>query len=803
MKKILPILLLIAVFILTGTSLWAQQQVLMGKVLDDQKQPLEGVTLYLYSADKLVLLKSAVSTNEGLYQFKEVPQGKYVIEATSVGFEKIRVSLAEGQPVQGQLQDIILQKASTALSEVQVEGKRPLIENKRGKLVLNVEDSPLAAGNNALDIIKRAPGVTVDQNDNILLMGQSGINVTIDGRQTYMTGDQLATLLKSTDGNQVKSVEVITATSGKDDAEGGTGRINIVLKRNKIEGFNGTFNVSAAQGRRFRGNSSLSLNYKKDNTNLFTSYSYDDGQYVNELDIERIIANEDVRKNFVQQSGMLARDKTHAYKFGIEQRTSSRNTMVLQFNGRNNTEWNDNESSTQVGIVNMPVDSIIRSWSDHDERFNNYSVNFNNEFKIDSNGRKLILDLDWSKFRNSKGADYDNRTYRSDGGQVGSEILRSGMPIEIDIYVAKVDYTHPLSKNHTIEVGAKYSNVTSDNNFLFEERVNDAWEIDEGRTNHFIYEEQISAGYIDYTGELGKWGLKAGLRAEYTVSDGNSITQQNRIKRDYLDLFPSTTLTYNAHENHILSVGYARRINRPNYRYLNPFNYFIDKYTAEKGNPYLNPQYADEYKLNYTFLQKYNLSIGFNDKRDAIVESMGQSGDTTWVIRENLGKNQDAYVNLNVPIQVTKFWSMYNNLTGVYMKFNGQVANSKLNESTVLFQGNTMNTFRISSAWAAEASVNYMSPFAYNIYKMESRWNLDLGVTKTFKDKRSIIKLAVSDVFNTGNHNLSTDFGEFNAKIRQTNDRRVVRLTYTYKFGNLKNNTNKKDTGSDEKSRAQ
>ncbi|MGJ1266215.1 TonB-dependent receptor domain-containing protein [Sphingobacterium spiritivorum] len=806
MKRLIQLLIITAVFYVGKLNVLAQDNNLKGRIVDEKQQPVAAATMYLYVAEKQVLLKSTISNEKGEYEFVNVPEGKYIIEANSVGYAKEKSAVTDINGQNRRVADLVLKNSSTVLAEVQIQGKKPLIENKQGKLILNVEDSPLAAGNNALEIIKRAPGVSVDQNDNIQLMGQSGINVTIDGRQTYMTGDQLATLLKSTDGNQVKSVEVITATSGKDDAEGSTGTINIVLKKNKIEGFNGNFNVSAAQARRFRGNTSLSVNYKKNNTNVFTSYSYFNERYINDINVDRTIANNGINTNFSQISQIDARDRTHSYKFGVEQKTSAKNTMVLQFIGRNNNELNDNGSTTEVRIVNNPVDSIVRSVSDYKERFNNYSVNFNNEFKIDSTGRKLVLDLDWSKFRNSKGADYDNRTFRPDNQLIGTaELLQSDMPVGIDIYVAKLDYSHPLNKNHTIDLGAKYSNVKSDNDLLFEQFEGNNWVNDTTRTNHFIYKEQIAAGYVDYSGQFGKWGLKTGLRAEYTQSDGNSITMGKRSKRDYLDLFPTGTLTYTASPNHIVSVGYARRINRPNYKYLNPFDYFIDKFTSERGNPYLNPQYADEYKFNYTLLQKYNVAMGYTVKKDAIVESMGQDAttNTTWVTRENLGRNKEAYINLNVPVTVTKFWSMYNNMTAVYMKFEGEVANNALNRQTVLFQGNSMSTFKISSLLSAEANVNYMSPFSYNIYKLESRWNLDLGVTKTFKNQRSLIKLAVNDIFNTGNHNLSTNFGEFNTRIRQTHDRRVVRLTYTYKFGNLKNNFNKKDTGNEEKSRAQ
>ncbi|HAF33843.1 MAG TPA: TonB-dependent receptor, partial [Sphingobacterium sp.] len=692
------------------------------------------------------------------------------------------------------------------LQEVAVEGKRPMVESKPGKLVLNVENSPLAAGNNALDIVQRAPGVSLDNNNNLQLMGQSGVSVTIDGRQTYMSGEQLVNFLKSTDGNQIKSVEVITTRAAKDDAEGAVGTINIVLKKNRMEGFNGTFNMTAGRGEKFRGNSSLSLNYKKNNTTVFGSYAYSDEKSHRKLLLDRVIQNKGEKTYFKQRSILDEKEQNHSYRFGVEQRTSARNTLTVQFNGSNNIEYNDNDSKTNVGKSFTTLDSLLISTSQFKELFDRYSANLNNEFRIDSNGRKLTLDLDWSKFKSSKRVGYNNQYF---DGQMNAitpeEIQRSRMPIGIDIYVAKLDYEQPLSKVSKLEMGAKYSNVTSDNDLTFEDFLNNSWINNEKRTNHFVYKEQIAAGYIDYNNTIGKWGLKVGARGEYTFSDGNSLTLNKQVKRNYFKLFPNANLTYTLHENHILSLGYARKITRPNYRQLNPFDYFIDKLTFERGNPYLNPQFSNEFTLNYTLMQRYNVTLGINDVRDAIVESMGQDSvlKQTWVIRENLGKNLTAYLNLNIPVTVSKIWSMNNNITGIHFNFDGMVSGYPLKRTSFLLQATSMHNLKLAKSLSANVNLRYFSPFNYNVYDMKARWDMEVGATKTFKDQRSSLKLAVSDLFNTGNQNLKTNFGDFDSSIRQYQDRRVVRLTYSYKFGNLKNNYRKKDTSNEEKERAQ
>jgi len=775
-----------------------------GKVQSEDNVPLPLATAYLMKANSTVVLKAAVTNEAGEYQFSDVAAGSYVVDAKMVGYIAGRSNILEVGKSDYAVATISLRSDNRKLEEVTVEGKRPLVESKPGKLILNVENSPIAAGNNALDIVQRAPGVSLDNNNNLQLMGQSGVAVTIDGRQTYMTGEQLLNFLKSTDGNQIKSVEVITSRSAKDDAEGAVGTINIVLKKNRMEGFNGTFNLTAGHGEKFRGNSSLSLNYKKNNTTLFGSYAYSDEKAYRKLEIDRVIQNSGEQKYFAQKSALGEEERNHSYRFGIEQKTSSRNTLTVQFNGANNTEYNDNDSRTNIGRSFVDYDTVLVSESDFKELFDRYSANLNNEFRIDSNGRKLTVDLDWSKFKSSKRVNYLNQYADVGGKEAPAEAERSGMPIGIDIYVAKLDYEHPLSKSSKLEMGTKYSNVKSDNDLLFEKLVDQGWVNDVSRTNHFVYKEQIAAAYLDYNNSIGKWSLKAGLRGEYTFSDGNSITMSKRVKRNYFELFPNANLSYSFNEKHILSLGYTRKVTRPNYRQLNPFDYYIDKLTFERGNPYLNPQFSNEFSLSYTLLQRYNLTLGINDVKDAIVESMGQDSvaGTTWVIRENLGRNLTSYLNLNIPVTVSKLWSMNNNITGIYFDFDGMIAGLPVNRKSFLVQAMSMHNLKMSKSLSANVNLRYFSPFKYNVYDLKSRWDMEVGMTKTFKE-RSSLKLAVTDVFNTGNQNLSTNFGPFDSRIRQHQDRRVVRLTYTYKFGNLKNNYRKKDTSNEEKERAQ
>lgn len=803
MKSVL--FLMFSLFLVSLSAEAIQRPAIHGKVVNHNNEPINGASVYLITTTARAILKTAVTNADGAYTIFDYPRGTFIVEATAIGFGKGETEIFSVDDSGLGLPVIKLGPEAKEIETVTVRRELPLIQSTNGKLVMNVENSSVSAGNNAFEVLQRAPGVSVDKDDNISLMGQQGVNVTIDGRPTYMTGEQLATFLKSTDGSQIKSIELSTTRSAKDDAEGAAGVINITLKKNKLEGFNGSFVASAGLGLKFRGNSSINLNYKKNNTTFFSNYSYTDNRTKETLDIMRVIPDGEQKTIFDQFTELGEKDRTHNYKLGIEQKTSNRNTFMVQFSGNNNVENQENPGVTHIGSKVGVIDSIMEAFTLGKETFNKYSFNANNEFKIDTSGKKLTVDLDYSLFKTNTLLNYEYNTYFPNGNNIyPAEKERSNALTDIKIFAAKMDYTQKLWKGN-IETGLKYSNVESDNGIVFDQQIADQWQNNTGRSNTFNYVEQIAAGYFDYSTQLKKWGIKAGLRGEYTISDGMSKTENKQVKRDYFDFFPSASLSYNLSENHVFALNYARKISRPNYRHLNPFEYYIDKRTFMRGNPYLNAQYTDGFSLNYNLFKMFNVAIGHDFTNDAMVESMGQDtvAKTTWVIRENLGKQNTTYLNLTIPVRIGKFWTMYNNLTGIYMHFRGPIAGYYVNQGSAFFQGNSTSNFKISKSVSAELAMRYNSPFLYNVYKIEGRFNTDIGMTYNFKDQRSSLKLAMTDVFHSNHNNLFTKFQEYDSEIRQYNDTQSVRVTFNYKFGNLKQTIRRRDNASDEKDRAQ
>lgn len=775
-------------------------------VTDQQKNPVDLATIRLIRTADESVISSTYSDVDGSYTFSSIAPGTYQVSATLLGHatevSDPIVIVAETKSVPAV--NFTLNISTNEIETVTVTAERPLIERRPDMLVVNVENSALAAGNSALDILQRSPGVTLDKDENLSLMGKQGVVVMIDGKQTHLSSTQLADLLRNTDGNSIRSIELITNPSSKYDAAGSAGMINIVLKKNRLAGTTGSATLSGGYGLKQKASASLNLSHKTEQLNVYGMLSYMDHKGGQEINIWRNVENQGSSTALDQQSVLGRASNTINYRSGLDLHTSDRNTLSVQVNGYLTNNSIDNNSWTGISSLSAALDSNLHAVSYADGKFKSIGGYINNQFNIDDKGQKLVVDLDVSQFSNNRKTDYNNTFYLPSGDQKDEPYLtRSSTPTSIGIRTAKVDYTLPFTDKSSLETGLKYSWVQSDNDMRYDQFVGGDWQSDLNRSNHFIYTEQVSAAYASYKNQFGKLGVQTGLRAEYSVTDGHSLTISNRVKRDYLDLFPTVFLSYAVSDNHQTGLSYSKRINRPNYQLLNPFSYFLDQYTYETGNPYLQPEYAHVIDASYSFKSKYHLSAGFSFTNDAIVETMVQDNETKagYVSRDNLARQNVYYTNLNIPVKVAKFWNTNTNINAFYMGFDGTLNNAALKQGQFAYQIRNNHNFSILPTLTAEASLHYQSALVYSIYHIKDQWALDLGVTQSLMNKRGNLKLSVSDLFDTRSQRISSNYSNLNVRINQKNETRVVRLSFTYSFGNMKNRVQQRDSRSDEKNR--
>jgi outer membrane receptor protein involved in Fe transport len=758
-----------------------------GSLVNDQGKPLDYASVSIIKATDSTIVKGALSNDNGVYSFDKIPAGKYLVKATVVGYVKAvskPFTVTEGS-TKVEVPVLNMQPGNTTLKTVTVTAAKPLVERKIDRTVMNVEGSVLAAGNTAMEILARAPGVTVDKDDNISLKGKQGVTVMINDKLTYLTAAQLATLLRSTDGNTIKSIEIITNPSAKYDAAGNSGIINIKLKKNAQSGTNGSITAGVAKGRYWRDNSSINLNHKDGNLNVFGTFSRGDSKRAHDLLLDRVVSNaQGVTNYFNQQSFMPDANHYNNYRIGADYDLTPKHTIGFVVSGYSNTENNHNSTSTIIGTKYGAADSSLRTNSIFEQAYKNIAVNLNDRLKIDTSGQELSFDLDYSKFNNSNNAQYTTDYFLADGSpQRPSQLLRNQSPSTITIYTAKVDYTKPLTKTIKLEAGAKYSNVKTDNDLRAQIDSSGVYINDKGRSNHFIYDEKIEAGYLNLNKQFKKTSIQVGLRAEHTQSNGNLIGS-TPVNRSYLNFFPSAFINHTINDKNEVSFSYSRRIDRPGYDNLNPFIYYLDPYTFSKGNAFLNPQYTQNFELNYTYKKTVNVSLGYSHTTNAITELILTEGKKTFQTNANLQTQTGYNANINTPFTITKWWEGNINVTAFYLGFKSDtLAGFDFKDGQWAYQARMTQTFKFAGA-RLEIMGDYQSALTYAIYKIRPRYSVDLGISKSFMDKKLNVKVACDDIFNIRRNDLSSDALSNHFVIKQKNDSRVGRLTLTYNFGN-------------------
>lgn len=759
-----------------------------GIILDETKKPADYVTVVLFKASDSSVVKTAFTDPSGTFNFTISGKGSYYYKASNMGYKTLKsktiVLTEDHQKVDFGTAQLI---ASTQnLKDLNVAVTKPLIERKMDKILMNVSNSAVMTGSTALEVLQKAPGVTVDQNDKISMMGKQGVLIQLDGKQTYMSSADVANLLRNMQSSDIESIELITNPSSKYDASGNSGIINIKTKKNKNGGTNGSINGSLGYGKNLRANTGLNLNYRAQKVNLFGNYSYGKFERDNLIAIDRI-SNGATDTYFMQVGESNRKQYNNNLKAGLDYFIDKKNTIGILVNGYFNHGNETSTNNTLIGPSFQKIDSTLITNSLQTNKYNNVSYNLNYKSVLDTAGSEISADLDYSRYKGNDGSNYEN-DYRFQNGDRIRPIIytRNNTPSIIDIKAFKIDYNVSLTKTVKLEAGLKSSWVKTDNDLQAEAYVNSAWENDTRRSNQFVYDENVNAAYTNVNKQFKNTSVQIGLRVEQTNSKGNLITKNTVVERNYWDFFPTLFVQQKLSKNNQLGFSYSRRIDRPSYDALNPFIYYLDEFTYSKGNPFLNPQYTHNFELSYTLLQKYMLSIGYSRINDVIAEVIlpDAASQSLYQTNANIATNISYNANLNVPLQLTKWWQTNNNLNVFYLSFEApDLAGSALKTGKTSFQFKSQQTFTIMDGFTAEINGSYESPLDYGTLSLKARYYIDAGLSKSMFNKKASLKLALSDVFNMSESNLSSAYPGLTYSLHQKNETQVGRISFTYRFG--------------------
>jgi iron complex outermembrane receptor protein len=795
------------------------QTKISGTVNDVQGKALVSSTVSLLKAKDSSLVKVALVDKSGQYEFLNVKDGNYLLAASFTGYAKKFSQVFETKGSDISIPAFSLQQASKDMNNVVVITKRPFVETKLDRTIVNVDASPTSAGASAMDMLEKSPGVSVDNDGNISLRGKQGVIVMVDGKPTYLSATDLANMLKNMPASALDQIEIMTNPSSKYDASGNSGIINIKTKKGKNNGFNGSLQLGATtsifkqDGSTYsmpKSQNSFNFNYKKNKVNLFGSYNpnFYRGRGGLIFDSKRLDPqNGDLLGYNNTETRFKFGNFNQTLKLGVDYYANKKNVFGVVASG-----FLFNGHPTPVTIasifdVNHDLESQLITHATNRNRFENFTGNLNWKHTYDSTGKELTADFDYVKYYQFSRQTLATDIYDGAMQKNGFTELQGRIPANIDIYSFKSDYTKPF-KNGRFEAGVKTSYVKNDNLVDYQNRYGSSgnWSHDDIRSNHFVYEENINAAYVNINKQIKKWTLQGGLRLENTIAKGDQVTSHVTFKRNLTDLFPTAFASYELNKKNTFSLSYGRRINRPNYQDLNPFIFFLDTLSFRMGNPNLKPQYTNNIELTHAFKGKFITTLSYNNTKDVISEIIRLDekgkGNVRVLTPDNVAKLKNMAVSITVPVTVVKWWNVsffstvYNNhYTGVYDTIN-------IDLSYTSFMMNLTNSFTIAKGFSAELSGFYRYKSLQELTQLNSIYQMSIGLQKQIMKGKGALRLNIRDPFGWQVYSGLNKYGYVDMHFKNTFDSRQVTATFTYRFGKQQQQQRRR-TGSsqDEQSR--
>lgn len=754
-----------------------------------------------YATVKLVNLSDSSaqvtqSDLNGEFIFSPVKPGHYQVEATYLGHETFiinQVEVKEGEH-NLELNNITLKPSSELLKEAVITAEFNQIENKAGKTIVNVEQSNLYNGNNLSEILEKTPGIKVSESGNVSINGKPGAVIMIDGKPASYNQNDLQNILKSIQANNIQRIEISGTPSSKYDAAGNSGIINIITKKNRVDGLNGSITANVAQGFYTKALNAYSLDIKQGKFNINANYSIAKRKGFSNMDLKRSIVNQDQTQHTIYSNTYVFFPMlNHVPRLGLEYNinkklTFSSSLSALLFNIKP-------EVKSKVGFKSSDLLNDIEMNSLSNEKWGN--VSFSNELRYmpDSSGKQLSASIDYAKYAHQTEL---NQSFISLYDKSYNANLYANQSGELNLTAFKTDFTLPLNQSSKIETGAKSSFVTSSNNNEFYNGINRNSPINKNRTNYFEYYENINALYLTYNTQRDKLSFEGGARTEHTHVKGLQKITGERFERNYIQLFPTASLSYRLNKKNEISWSAGRRIIRPDYRALNPYQYSVDAVSFDRGNPNLKPRISINSELTYNFNQKILLTASVLSAKDYISQVIYNIGN-----RNTLQTFENSCNYLHYSFMLTYQFKLFNVLNNsfnpvVYMqKINPYTAFNIPGQQLVSYTLSANHSLSLKHNISIDVSEIYNSKYLEGFTVMRNTLNVSMGARKSFKNNKGSVGINVSDLFYTllqggvvYNNGVTEDWLNYR-------DTRVVSLNLIYKFGHGKTIKLRRNSGID------
>ena len=803
MKKLPKLLALLLAMPMAAYCQSGEKESFSLVIVNERHQVISGATVKLISNSTPA--GTRISDTKGAVIFDHITKQVCTFLVTNEGYKP---TLTHEYRFPGPKSDtVFLQPMATVMQEATVTGRTPPVERKKDRTIINVDASPANTGSTVLEVLERSPGVTVDQNGGISLNGKPGVLVMIDDKPTYLNGDDLNNLLSSMNAAQVAKIELISNPPARYDAAGNAGIINIKTKKNDNAGFNGSVTTAYAQGVYPKSNNSFVLNYKQGRVNTFFNYSINDIGYLSNLYAYRKYydQNKDLTAILQQPSYFTGTVVNNTAKTGLDYSPSPNTTVGMELTGTTIHRSGNNTGHANWLDPAGNIDSSVLTTTTPLNTFKNGSINLNARQVLAKN-TELRLDLDYLHYHMLGKLDFDNQLLETGGYD---SVFRSSIPTTIDIFSGKLDAKTTIAEGLTMLTGLKFSSSHTDNAATYQNLENQQWVVDETRSNHFVYQENIQAAYTSIEGKFHKISFQAGLRYEHTgyTADqfGNSLQKDSTVSRNYGSLFPSGYLSYPIDSLQSLTLTVGRRLDRPAFQTLNPFLYIINKYTYQTGNPYLLPQYSWNFELTHQYGEILTTTLSYSRLTNYFSQIFlsDSTGTILFYTQGNVGTVNNVGVSESINIKPARFWTLQ---LGAFFNhkefrgFNGNSYSSQISQLTV----NVNNQFNFARTYAAELSGFYTTRARNDIQELlYPTGQASMGISKTVLKKKGTVKLSFRDMFYTNAMEGFTSFPDATEYFKIKRDSRVVALSFTWRFGKTYKVVRHQDGATEEAERVQ
>lgn len=773
MKKLTTILCSLTFL---ATTLCAGAQIRATVAGKESGMPMQGATVFLQSATDSAHTYSTLTDHAGRFEFYGLPDGSYRMQVSFAGYSDFTDELVVANGRVSQANDILLSAQPTVLENITVNLQKPFVVFRPDKISLNISESALVAGGNAWEAMLKGPGMS-ERNEQITFRGKS-ISVLINGRKLNLTGTELKNMLSAMPAGTIEKIEILTIPSVKYEADGNV-VVDIRLSKNKNYGISGSLTAGLGGGRYLHGNTGLNLNYRNKNMHVHGSYHYNTNEKYNEALTARY---SDRNSDLIEARFNRIRRNSHHYKAGLDFDLNPNNTVGILLNGISIARSHYGETESKRKTADQP--QLLSTVSNVGAAtYFIPSTNLYFKSKLDSLGKQIVFNADYFSLEKSWDDHFTTRFY--DAEKPKPYLLRHNAPARIDIRSASVDYEHPLSKGQ-VEAGLKTAFTKSDNNVRWEYMEEEQWRKDAGKTNRFIYKENINSGYLTYTGAFGgeRYALTAGLRVEQTNISAISKTLNQMNKLSYTHVFPNVSITYTPDDDHMVGLSYNKNIVRYSFDVVNPFTVYQSEYSYRRGNPDILPEVNHNLDFSYTLRQSLVFGASYSRLKGVLAPVYTKQGEAVIHSQENLNHADLFYFYNNWYQPVGSFWTsgLYTYLG--FLKYNTSTKTEGGVNANWVFQTAWENTFQIMSGWNAELSVNYITPHASGISKAGPVFFADAGISKTIAKNKAFLKLSVSDIFDTNRQREDIDYQGLRMHLDQKAESRFIKLQFTYKFGN-------------------